>query len=457
MDDAWKQWEGRVLSKKFHLRQYLGGTAYSAVFLTEDVEHGLQKAAVKLILADPEGSELQLARWKEAANLSHPHLLRIIQTGRSQLDNTDLLYLVMEYAEVNLSQILSAAPLPPEEARATLKVILDVLAYLHGEGFVHGGLNPSNILGVERRLKLSSDRLCRIGGGSHGLRALGVYDAPETAGGSNSPAGDVWSLGITLVEALTQHPTEWEGAKECDPLLPRTLPAPFFDIARHCLRRDPRHRWTVAQIAAQLEPPASAPSLDVPRPQVSARPRERFLKRRYNIPAVIVGLALALILAGSLLLNRHSAPSKRQQAPVTRSAEPPTPKASVKQEVSSPAPSAPAPARPTSVAQSPTADAVEGAIRQKVLPDVPQSALDTIRGTVRVRVKVVVDPSGNVTDATLVSPGPSRYFANLALQAARLWKFQPAGANGQQISNEWILQFGFKKDATEVVPSQANP
>ena len=452
MTDAWKQWEGQLLNKKFRLFKYLGGTAHSAVFLTEDIEHGRQKAAVKLIPADPEESELQLARWKDAANLSHPHLLRIFQIGRSQIDNTDVLYLVMEYAEVDLAQILSAGPLSPEETRATLKVILDVLAYLHGKGFIHGRLNPSNILGVERQLKLSSDGLCRAGQQSRGLRTLGVYGAPEAAGGTNSPAGDVWSLGITLAEALTQHPPAWEEAKECDPLLPRTLPAPFFDIVRHCLRRDPRHRWTVAQIAAQLEPPVPAPSFAVPKPQVSARPRKRLLNRRHIIPAVIVGLVLVLILAGSLLLNRHSPLSKRQQAPVTHSAEPPTPKASVKREVSGPAPSAPSPTRSTAALQSPQAGVVESAIRQKVLPDVPQSARNTIRGTVRVSVKVVVDPSGNVTDATLVSPGPSRYFANLALQAARRWKFRSAESNGQQVSNEWILRFGFKKDSTEVFP-----
>ncbi|HET7100898.1 MAG TPA: protein kinase, partial [Terriglobia bacterium] len=159
MPQRWKQWEGQTLDGKFHLREYLGGSERSAVFLTGDRERGVEKAAIKLIPADPADAKLQLSRWKEAAKLSHPHLIRLFQTGRCRLEDRDLLYLVMEYAELDLSQVLSKVPFPPEETRETLRVVLDTLAYLHGKGFVHGRLKPANIMSVDGQLKLSSDGL----------------------------------------------------------------------------------------------------------------------------------------------------------------------------------------------------------------------------------------------------------------------------------------------------------
>ena len=462
MTQTWKQWEGQVLNEEFHLRQYLGGSEHSAVFLTEDRERGLQKAAIKLIPADPGKAELQISQWQEAAKLSHPHLIRLFQMGRCQFGNRDLLYLVMDYAEVDLTQILSRGPLPPGEIRETLNLILDVLAYLHGKDFIHGHLKPANIMGVDGQLKLSSDGICRMGKSSSDRGTPGIYDPPEAASGTISPAGDIWSLGITLVEALTQHPPVWVGTEEGDPVLPQTLPAPFFDIARHCLRRDPQRRWTVAEIVARLEstspvPTSPVPPLPVPKPQISARPRKVFAKWRYIVLTVAVGLALAVMLAGPRLLNRHRVQPKPEQNPVTRSTGPLTPKSSEEQQSSSGSHPLPSSLRSGAGTKTPTGGVVQSGVRQKVLPDVPRSASDTIRGTVRVSVKVVVDASGNVVEATLISPGPSRYFARLALQAAQKWKFWPVEVDGRHVSNECILQFDFKRTATEAFRVQATP
>lgn len=95
MTESWKRWEGQVADGQFHLRQYLGGSDHSAVFQTE---RDSQKAAIKLIAADPDSAETQLSRWRQAAKLSHPHLLQIFQMGRCQLGDMNLLYVVMECA-----------------------------------------------------------------------------------------------------------------------------------------------------------------------------------------------------------------------------------------------------------------------------------------------------------------------------------------------------------------------
>jgi TonB family protein len=96
-------------------------------------------------------------------------------------------------------------------------------------------------------------------------------------------------------------------------------------------------------------------------------------------------------------------------------------------------------------------------VAEQVLPPVSRKSRDTITGKVRVGVKVNVDADGKVVDASLVSPGPSRYFAKLALEASRHWKFAPPRVDGQTVASEWILRFQFGRQNTDVHPSQSSP
>jgi TonB family protein len=106
----------------------------------------------------------------------------------------------------------------------------------------------------------------------------------------------------------------------------------------------------------------------------------------------------------------------------------------------------------------PSATASEqGKVLQHVDPVVSKSARNTVTGTLKVRVKVSVDAAGNVENATFVSPGPSKYFARQAMEAARQWKFAPAQANGQAAPSAWILQFGFRRSGTEVASEPSRP
>lgn len=457
MTQAWKQWEGQVLNGEFLLRQYLGGSEHCAVFLTADPEREVERAAVKLVPADPARAEIQSSQWKEAVELSHPHLIRLFQTGRCQLGNRHLVYLVMEYAERDLSQVLSQRPFPPEETRETFRLILDTLAYLHGKGFVHGHLKPANIMSVDGQLKLSSDGICRAGRPITGWGTLDDYDPPESESGIYSPAGDVWSLGMVLVDLMPQHPPVWVRTEEGDPVLPRTLPAPYYDIVRNCLRWDPQRRWTVAEIAARLRLGAAPVPLPPPKAQVGARPQKVASKRRYIFPMVVAGIALAVGLAGLEVWDHYRALPKPAQDQV-RQSRGPLPRNPARKRQSSGGTRTSQPSHASKAgAKTSTSGVVEGGVRKKVLPNVPQSALDTIRGTVRVIVKVAVAPSGDVTEVTLDSPGPSKYFAGLALEAARQWKFQPAGVDAQRVAKDWLLQFDFTRTAVEAIPLQAAP
>src|SRR5439155_1237364 len=80
-------------------------------------------------------------------------------------------------------------------------------------------------------------------------------------------------------------------------------------------------------------------------------------------------------------------------------------------------------------------------VLEQVLPDASENALATIHGVVRVGVRVQVDPTGNVAEARLDSPGPSKYFAGLALKAARRWQFTSPEVGGHSVPSEWLIRF----------------
>ena len=119
-----------------------------------------------------------LAGWAKAANLSHPHLLRVFRSGRFQIGSTGLVYVVTECADEVLAQIIPVRALTPEETRQMLDPVIEALGYLHEKGFVHGHVKPSNILVVDDVLKLSGDSVA-AGGGAVSYTHLDVYKRQE--------------------------------------------------------------------------------------------------------------------------------------------------------------------------------------------------------------------------------------------------------------------------------------
>ena len=74
-----------------------------------------------------------------------------------KLTGEDLLYVVTEYADETLSQILPERPLSPREAREMLGPVLGALSYLHNRCLTHGHLRPTNIMVIDDQVKLSPD------------------------------------------------------------------------------------------------------------------------------------------------------------------------------------------------------------------------------------------------------------------------------------------------------------
>ncbi|HWY22759.1 MAG TPA: TonB family protein [Candidatus Acidoferrum sp.] len=443
--ELWKKWEGLVVDGKFPLRQWLGGSDHSAVFLTERSGEKAKKFAVKLI---PAGNlratnldqDAQLFRWADAAKLAHPHLIRLFEYGRCQIDDTRLLYVVMEYAEENLAEILPLRPLSAEEASEMLRPTAEALASLHQAGFTHGRIKPSNIMAVDNQLKISADGLCKIGERG-GARPPSAYDAPEVATTGPSTASDVWSLGMTLVAVLTQKETQVNSGEQEPVAVPEMVPQPFREIARRCLMVDPQRRCTLDEILSKTQPPASQDrSAAGARAAEAHTPREH--QRRWIVVSVVV-VALFLVTFLGIKFMGH------QPAVPAAETHPSSPPANI------PATQSPA---PFSEKKKPAQKGlVRGSVLQQVQPDVSRSAQNTITGRFRVSVQVQVDASGDVTQAKVVSPGPSIYFANHALAAARQWKFNPPQVDGQAAASEWMLRFQFSRASTQVFPAETKP
>jgi TonB family protein len=83
---------------------------------------------------------------------------------------------------------------------------------------------------------------------------------------------------------------------------------------------------------------------------------------------------------------------------------------------------------------------------QEVLPDVPQRSRRTIRGHVRVSVRVIVEQDGSVFAALAERRGPSRYFERLAVDAAKKWTFTPADSDAAQ--RLMLVKFDFTRNGT---------
>jgi TonB family protein len=441
---ARENWEGQIVDGKFPLLKWLGGSERGDVFRTQLPGKEPQAAAIKLVSAEAGTSEKQIARWEMAATFAHPHLLRVFHSGQCKIGNTPLVFVVMEYAEEDLSQVLPVRALSPEEARQMLPPLLDALSYLHSRGLVHGRVKPSNILAVEDQLRLSTDSVHAVNETGEPGVPRSAFDAPEVARGAVSRAADIWSLGVTLVRCLSPGKQARENYNPIEQGIAQTIPEPFRHIARECLRPDPKARCTLADIREWLRPTAVPPAVV-----------QRSEGRRVRSLPVWAAIA-AVILVVAIISVRWATNSKQETPTQTASQPSASSNISTQPSASDPAPAhvpatRPATKPPTRAAQGPVG---EGAIVERVIPDVPASARNTIQGKIRVSVRVAVSPTGEVTNAVLTSPGPSRYFASKAVEAARRWKFKPAEAGGRATAREWMLRFQFGRKSTEVIPTE---
>jgi serine/threonine-protein kinase len=271
-DDDWVAWEGEVINGVFPLHRFLGGSDHSAVFFTQCPSKHLSEATIKLVPANTVRVAEQLAQWRAATTISHPNIVRVLEFGRCLIGGEEFLFVVTEYAEQVLTEVLGGRALSAGEVRELLRPALEALAFLHERRLVHSRLKPSNLLAVNDQLKISGDTLRPAGADASDVVSSSVYDAPELSRGKVSTSSDIWALGVTMVEAITQSVPVWADSLRETVRLPANVPLSFAGIVQRCLAKSPAARPTASEL---LSPYKSIPRIQListPAPAVRQPP-----------------------------------------------------------------------------------------------------------------------------------------------------------------------------------------
>jgi eukaryotic-like serine/threonine-protein kinase len=237
----WNELEGQTIDGLYPLRRLVRSEGRSAWFETETGEAQSTPATISLTEALTDADEVA-ERLHAAQNLKHPNLVSIVKVGQVQVDNTLLVYAVMEHIEQSLSDVLQTQALSPEEGREVAEALVGALTAIHQKGMSHGHVEAASVLATEETVKLRSDCL------------------HTTAAGQ---ADDVAGIGTTLFHAFTQR----KGLTATDVQINR-VPAPFAEIIRNSFAR----RWNLAQISNALKPVLPAASVIPPAPAVAPAP-----------------------------------------------------------------------------------------------------------------------------------------------------------------------------------------
>src|SRR5256885_3974380 len=206
MSEQQHRWNGQSVAGRYTLGNYLGGTQHGAVFATEIVHARAQNVAIKLIPAGVVDAERQLACWKWVSELVHANLLKILDYGKCDLDGAGYLFVVTEFAEEDLGDILPQRALNAEETRGVIEPVIEALTTLHQQGWIHTRVHPGNILAMGDQIKVSSDSISPKDEMPGIATKLEGFAAPEWGSVGATSAQDIWSLGASIVAAMTQKP-----------------------------------------------------------------------------------------------------------------------------------------------------------------------------------------------------------------------------------------------------------
>ncbi|MGD0446150.1 MAG: protein kinase [Edaphobacter sp.] len=290
--NLWTEYEGRTIDGSYPLTRLLRSEGRSAFFSTSNGTGA--PTVIRLIESHFDGDEI-LTRWRGVEALHHPNLVKLKSFGHVVIDETSLVYAVMEPVDANLDEILSERRLTEQETREIATSLLAGIEALHSSGFVHEHVQPENVLAVGEVIKLRSD--C-------------IRETLEGDEGAALKRKDVHDYATVLLQALTQQRT-LEDAKRDLP-----LPAPFEQIVRKGMSGE----WGFAEIDAALNTtvarsvpaavaaeapvvrPVAAPVIPQPPPLVATRihvsPGDKGGGINLRLVAYGVGALLILLLGG---------------------------------------------------------------------------------------------------------------------------------------------------------------
>jgi serine/threonine-protein kinase len=333
-----------ALADRYRIERELGAGGMATVYLAEDLRHD-RKVALKVLrpeLAAVIGAARFLIEIKTTANLQHPHILSLHDSG--EVEGT--VFYVMPYVEgESLRDRLNRdKQLPVEEAVRIATEVASALEYAHGHQVIHRDIKPENIL-LQGNHAVVADfgiALAAVRSDS-GTRmtetgmSLGTphYMSPEQAMGEReiTAKSDVYALGCVLYETLTGEPPFTGPTAQAivarvmteEPrsltLQRRTVPRNVEAAVHMALAKLPADRFASASaFAAALADPrfGESGSRELGKPGGNESPGAAFSRRT----AVLAGVAAVGTLAGGFLLGRRMAPEPRA-VPVQFTIEPP--------------------------------------------------------------------------------------------------------------------------------------
>jgi len=204
-----------TIAERYHIEREIGSGGMAIVYLARDLRHH-RAVAVKVLkpqLSAALGIERFLSEIKVTANLQHPNLLPLFDSGEAG----GRLFYVMPYiaGESLRARLEREGQLPIDEAVRIASAVASALDYAHRQGVIHRDLKPENIL-MQEGLPLVADFGIALAA-SHANEArltqtghsLGTpsYMSPEQAVGEQVDSRtDLYSLGAVLYEMLTGEP-----------------------------------------------------------------------------------------------------------------------------------------------------------------------------------------------------------------------------------------------------------
>src|SRR4051794_9261498 len=248
--------------------------------------------AVKVLrTAAPDAADDQRfrAEARTLANLEHPHVVSVLDAGRSELGP----YLVLELVEGSSLSHHRGRAMDPRLVAAMGRDIADALAYVHRRGIVHRDIKPGNILLDERgEVRLTDFGIARLLSDPAHHTATGAtvgtaaYLSPEQVRGAPvTPAADIYALGLVLLEALTGEriysgaPIEAALARlHRPPEVPTSLPQGWDAALSGMLTAEPEDRLTAVEVTQRMAALARGE-------QVRTMPRPATAKRGSAAPA----------------------------------------------------------------------------------------------------------------------------------------------------------------------------
>src|SRR3954468_1312327 len=213
-----------ALSDRYRLDREVGAGGMATVYLAEDVRHD-RRVARKVLrpeLAAVIGAERFLAEIKLTANLQHPHILPLFDSGEVVVDNPEgaqrFLFYVMPFVEGESlrARLNREKQLPVAEAVRIATEVASALDYAHRHGVVHRDIKPENILLHDGQALVADFGIALAASKAGGNRmtetgmSLGTphYMLPEQAMGEReiTARSDVYALGVGLLEMTTDAP-----------------------------------------------------------------------------------------------------------------------------------------------------------------------------------------------------------------------------------------------------------